>query len=185
MVVGFLGILKAGGAYAPLDPNYPPERLRYMLKDARPSVLLTQERLKATLPATAAQVISLDTGWSEIAGSDEGNLDPRSLGLTSRNLAYVIYTSGSTGEPKGAMIEHRGACNLARAQSLTFNVGRESRVLQFSSLSFDACVWEMLMALCGGARLQLAPRECLLPGAPLLDLASSGRQRNACRRSAG
>ncbi|WP_036254806.1 non-ribosomal peptide synthetase, partial [Methylobacter sp. BBA5.1] len=111
MVVGLLGILKAGGAYVPLDPAYPADRLAYMLADAAPRVLLTQERLKGSLPWTESRMIALDSDWRRIAEQPDTNLPPQSLGLTSRHLAYVIYTSGSTGQPKGAMNEHRGVVN--------------------------------------------------------------------------
>mgnify|MGYP003042688785 CR=1 FL=1 len=112
MVVGLLGILKAGGAYVPLDPAYPSERLAYMLRDATPSVLLIQERLRERLPNAAAEVIALDNDWNEIAKKITNNPDSRALGLRSDHLAYVIYTSGSTGQPKGVMIEHRNVVNL-------------------------------------------------------------------------
>jgi len=97
MVVGLLGILKAGGAYVPLDTAYPAERLLYLLRDAAPRVLLTQDRLKRSLPPTAAKVIAMDGDWSRIAEQEADNLATRSIALTSRHLAYVIYTSGSTG----------------------------------------------------------------------------------------
>jgi len=171
MVVGLLGILKAGGAYVPLDPAYPSERLAYMLADAAAPVVLTQARLRDGLPATDASVIMLDRDWDRVAERPAAN--PVQLGLTAQHLAYVIYTSGSTGQPKGVMVEHRGLCNLAMAQIEAFAVQPHSRVLQFASFSFDACVSEIVMALCAGARLYLSSRERLMPGMPLLDTLSN------------
>uniref|UniRef100_UPI001145E1F9 amino acid adenylation domain-containing protein n=1 Tax=Xenorhabdus kozodoii TaxID=351676 RepID=UPI001145E1F9 len=166
MVIGLLAILKAGGAYLPLDPAYPADRLAYMLDDAKPGVLLTQialhDKLDNTLP-----VVLLDNLDPLLASQPAGNPDPHTLGLTSRHLAYVIYTSGSTGQPKGVMLEHRGLCNLITTQQNTLALTTDSRVLQFASNSFDASVWECGMALMSGARLYLAKRDHLLPGAIL------------------
>jgi amino acid adenylation domain-containing protein len=172
LLVGLLGIFKAGGAYLPLDPAYPRDRLAFMLKDAQVSILLTQHELVDSLsPEIAAArqdtaadnptVICLDTDWAAIAKSCAENL---SGGATPDHLAYVIYTSGSTGRPKGVLIAHRGLCNLAEAQLRTFDIRPDSRILQFSSLCFDASIFEIVMALYVGAALHLAPRSALLPG---------------------
>jgi amino acid adenylation domain-containing protein/FkbH-like protein/thioester reductase-like protein len=168
MVVGLLGILKAGGAYVPLDGSYPAERLRYMLRDSTPVVLVTQERLKETLSTSDVPLIALDANMDEVGGEPDCNLDAAQLGLRPQHLASIIYTSGSTGMPKGVMVEHAGLCNLAYMQMHALDVKPHSRVLQFASLSFDACTWECVMALCSGARLCVASREDLAPGEPLL-----------------
>ena len=106
MVIGLLGILKAGGAYLPLDPNYPRERLAFMLADAGCPVLVTQSALLDRLPDDAAhrQIVRLDADWPAIA-RQPGTAPP--LDLDPRHPAYVIYTSGSTGTPKGVVVEHR------------------------------------------------------------------------------
>jgi amino acid adenylation domain-containing protein len=170
LVVAVLGVLKAGGAYLPLDPSYPPKRLAYMLEDAAPPVVLTQEKLRPVLEPTSAQLFALDTIAERLAEYADERLPPSDYGLTSRHLVYVIYTSGSTGAPKGVMVEHRGLCNLARAQIVEFlEVGRSSRVLQFASLSFDASAWEIVMGLCSGATLHLPVGNPALAGAWLLD----------------
>jgi amino acid adenylation domain-containing protein len=175
MVVGILGILKAGGAYVPLDPRYPIERLSYMLENAAPTMLLTQECLKNGLPECAARILALDSDWGAIEGYDSDNLEPVEIRCTPANLAYVIYTSGSTGLPKGVMLEHRGVCNLVAAQLKITDVSAHSRILQFASLSFDACTWEWVMALCTGASLCLATRDDLAPGEPLRATLSNQR----------
>ncbi|MCT7969931.1 amino acid adenylation domain-containing protein [Laspinema sp. D1] len=167
MIVGLLGVLKAGGAYVPLDPAYPLERLSFTLQDSSVPVLLTQSKLAENLPLHSARVICLDSDWEEIAFHNKEN--PSTI-VTPDNLAYVIYTSGSTGQPKGVLVAHRGVCNLATAQSKLFDLHSESRILQFASFSFDASVWEVVMALVPGATLVLAKRESLMPGRALLEL---------------
>lgn len=167
MLVGLLGILKAGGAYVPLDPAYPSERLAFMLEDAQIPVLLTQERLVDRLPKHHAKVVCLDTHSLAIAHESEQNPDST---VTTENLAYVIYTSGSTGLPKGVLVTHSGLCNLALAQIQLFDVGCSRRILQFASVSFDASIWEVVMAIGSGATLYLGTPSALLPGKPLIGL---------------
>lgn len=164
MIVGILGILKAGGAYVPLDPLYPKERLAFMFEDARITVLLTQERLLDDLPAHGGWTLCLD---AERRLFDRESAEPIAGDVAPNNPAYLLYTSGSTGKPKGVLIEHRGVSNLALMQRTRFEVEPGQRILQFSSLSFDASVWEIFMALVAGATLCLARREHLLPGPDL------------------
>ena len=174
MVVGVLGILKAGGAYVPVDPGYPQDRIAYMLNDSAPRVLLTQKHLRQGLPEVAARVLLLDEEET-YDNQPSDNLSRDETGETSGNLAYVIYTSGSTGLPKGVMIEHASVCNLAQAQRDALAIDGNSRILQFASMSFDACVWEMVMALLNGAQLHLASREALMPGRGLFKLLEEGQ----------
>jgi surfactin family lipopeptide synthetase A len=167
MIIGLLGILKAGGAYVPLDPAYPQDRLSFMLSDSQVEVLLTQEKLVASLPDRSVPTICLDKDWGVICRARNTNL---SNGVQPNNLAYVIYTSGSTGKPKGVLVAHQGLCNLALAQIRIFDVHPDSRVLQFASFSFDASISEVVMSLCAGATLYLGTRESLLPGMNLMNL---------------
>jgi len=167
MVIAMLGVLKAGGAFVPIDPAYPAERVAYMIADSGIAVLLTQQALLAQLPPHSATLVCLDRDWPLIAREAHDNLPHRT---TPENLAYVVYTSGSTGKPKGTMLAHRGLCNLAAAQRQAFRIGENSRILQFSSLSFDASVWETVMALLNGAELCLASREMLATGQGLLEV---------------
>ncbi|MEY9121976.1 amino acid adenylation domain-containing protein [Bradyrhizobium yuanmingense] len=152
MVVSLLAVLKAGGAYLPLDPAYPAERLRQIIDDARPRLLIADGTGRAIIPDGTCGTVDPDAGAGQ-ATSDPGDLLE---GLTARSLAYIIYTSGSTGRPKGVMVEHRGLVNLALGQRALFNINSSSRVVQFASLSFDASIWEIVMALCSGAALFLA-----------------------------
>ncbi|HKQ93212.1 MAG TPA: amino acid adenylation domain-containing protein, partial [Blastocatellia bacterium] len=164
MLVGLLGIMKAGGAYLPLDSTYPPERLSYMLEDAAVKHLVTQQNLLAGLPGSQGRAICLDTEWGDISRSSAEN--PASV-VTPENLAYVIYTSGSTGRPKGTMLRHRGLSNMSEAQVAAYGVEPHDRVSQFSSLSFDASIFDIAMALRSGAALHLIPRDATL-SAPTL-----------------
>jgi amino acid adenylation domain-containing protein len=166
MIIGLLAILKAGGAYLPLAPDYPIERLQFMLEDSQVSFLITQRSLLAVLPPSQANVICLDEIEEQVSQYPQDNLQSE---LTSSNLANVIYTSGSTGKPKGVMVEHRGLVNLASSQIQSFAVNHNSRVLQFASFSFDACISEILMTFGSGATLYLAQKDALLPGQPLIE----------------
>ncbi len=170
MIVALLAILKAGGAYVPLDPVYPRQRLEYLLADSAPVLLLVDEAGREALASQPLEVPELDLKadahcWSQCPSRD---LSAQEVGLRSDHLAYIIYTSGSTGEPKGVMVEHRGVCNLALAQIRDFGVEANSRVLQFASFSFDACVTEVVTALCCGAALHLVTQKSVLMGEALV-----------------
>ncbi|MGL5924489.1 amino acid adenylation domain-containing protein [Chroococcidiopsis sp.] len=167
MVIGILGIWKAGGAYIPLDPNYPSDRLKFMLDDTQVAIVLTQSSLAPLLKQSWGdrQLICLDTDWKTIATYDD---ETPNSNVIANNLAYVIYTSGSTGKPKGVLVEHRGLCNVVQAQIQAFNLQPKNRILQFSSLSFDASVFEMLLAFGVGASLYIPPKTAHLPGAELI-----------------
>ncbi|MBD2103127.1 amino acid adenylation domain-containing protein [Leptolyngbya sp. FACHB-261] len=173
-VVALLAILKAGGAYVPLDPTYPQARLEFMLQDAEVSILLTQEHLLRRLPEYSGQAVCLDLLESKLTLQIQEN--PTSP-VTGNNLAYLIYTSGSTGRPKGVLIQHQGLCNLAKAQ-IQFNLQPHHRILQFASLSFDASVFELVMALCSGATLCLPAPETLRDIAGLTECLQAWRITN-------
>ncbi|MBE8969648.1 amino acid adenylation domain-containing protein [Nostocales cyanobacterium LEGE 12452] len=164
-IIGLLGILKAGAAYLPLDPTYPKERLSFMLSDSQVQVLLTQQKFVEEFSASGVKTVCLDSNWESI--NSQSPEDPTS-DVTAENLAYVIYTSGSTGTPKGVLIQHQGACNLAQAQVKLFDVNPHSRILQFASFSFDASVWEIVMALGSGASLYMGTQDSLRPGTDLI-----------------
>jgi len=167
MVVGLLGILKAGGAYVPLDPAYPRDRIKHVLDDARIKLLLSQTPLLPSIPATSADVVSLDPDWHAFQREDCG---PVSVDVSPSNLAYVIYTSGSTGRPKGVQLEHRSVanflCSMRREPGMT-----ESDVLvAVTTLSFDIAGLELYLPLLAGGRLVVASREATLDGRLLMQL---------------
>ena len=112
-IVGLLGILKAGGSYLPLDPGLPPDRLAWLLADARPAVLLTQTGLHSGLPECQATVLCLDGPQADLQREPDGRPD---VEVAPRHLAYIIYTSGSTGRPKGVMVGHRSLSHTISAQ---------------------------------------------------------------------
>lgn len=163
--VAILGILKAGGAFLPIDPAYPPERIQYMIADSQISALITHDALADQFKGDHLNIIRLDTDGETIRGEAKDN--PESPVMPA-NLAYIIYTSGSTGQPKGTMLQHQGLCNLSRAQKKAFNVQPGSRILQFAPMSFDASVWETVMALLNGGCLVLTDQESLTSGQGLL-----------------
>ncbi|MCY1043070.1 amino acid adenylation domain-containing protein, partial [Corallococcus sp. bb12-1] len=166
MVVGLLGVLKAGAAYVPIDPSYPKDRIAFMLADAAPRVLLTQQRLVSQLPATQARLLCLDSDGASVARQPT---DAPEVPLTPGHPAYVIYTSGSTGQPKGTLIPHRALANHMAWMVSTFGLGATERVLQKTPLSFDASVWECWASLLVGAPLVLAPLEAHRDPAALVD----------------
>ncbi len=159
MIVAILGVLKAGGGYVPLDPANPRERLDYMLHDAAPRVLLTQEALKARFASATAEVIALDEEWSLIAMQPADNLERGGEEPRPGSLAYVIYTSGSTGTPKGVMVEHRNVTRLFTATAAWFHCNADDVWTMFHSFGFDFSVWELWGALMYGGRLVLVPHE--------------------------
>ncbi|HVR07333.1 MAG TPA: amino acid adenylation domain-containing protein, partial [Thermoanaerobaculia bacterium] len=174
MVVGILGVLAAGGAYVPLDPDHPRERLETMIADARPRVLLIQERLRELVPAPAGvEVVALDgvagpvgaagaaagTGAAEPAGSagPVGEAGPAAWArVWDESAAYVIYTSGSTGRPKGAVNTHGAVRNRLLWMQAAYGLGAGDVVAQKTPFGFDVSVWEFLWPLMTGARLVMA-----------------------------
>ncbi|HET7287503.1 MAG TPA: AMP-binding protein, partial [Pyrinomonadaceae bacterium] len=164
-VVALLAIWKAGGAYVALDPNYPAERLSYMLQDSSVPVLITQERLKQMLESsTPAQLVTLDTDRERFAEESDLNPEPRAH---AGNLAYVTYTSGSTGRPKAVMTTHGSLVNLVLSHCRYFEVTSEDRSPQFAQMGFDASVWELWCYLTAGASVHLADDETRLSPARL------------------
>src|SRR4029079_11453921 len=150
MIVSMLATLKAGAAYLPIDPSYPPERIRMTLEDANPLVILTQDSLAATLPEVSVPIISIDASQDLIATQEATK--PASA-VQSENLAYVIYTSGSTGKPKGVMVTHRNVGRLLKATERWFDFSSSDVWTLFHSSAFDFSVWEIWGCLLTGGRL--------------------------------
>jgi len=167
MVVAILGVMKAGCAYVPVSPAYPKQRMAFMLSDAEPTLLVTQERLLDTLPSFGNRTLLLEKLGAELSQESPENLD---LPIAAEEVAYVIYTSGSTGIPKGVEVPHRGTYNTARAHIDLCGVRPSDRLLQFAAFGFDTSILEMLMALGAGACLLLVPQDELLLGESLAQL---------------
>jgi myxalamid-type nonribosomal peptide synthetase MxaA len=175
MIVGLLAILKAGGAYLPLDPHYPPERLQYMLDDARPRVVLTRRSLQAVVPETSAEIIFIDALSRQapaVGTLPRGRVTHQPM---PHNLLYVIYTSGSTGKPKGTAMPHSAMVNLIEWHRECLPLRAGQRVLQFAALSFDVAFQEVFSTLCLGGTLVLVAEEVRRDASALAELLTSAR----------
>ncbi len=166
MIEAILGVLKAGAAYLPLDPAYPPERIRYMLDDSHVQHIITESTLQNRIIGNGVQIILLDED-SEITRMPTSTPE---VDVDLRNLAYIIYTSGSTGKPKGTMLQHLGLANVLESTRAIYHVTENSRTLQFASFSFDASVEEIFSTLTAGGTLVLARKETLLSLGELIEL---------------
>ncbi|MFD7663849.1 amino acid adenylation domain-containing protein [Streptomyces sp. NPDC059788] len=174
-----LAVIMAGGVHVPVDPDYPPERRAFLLRDADPAVVLCAADTRHAVPdGRGARVVDLDDpAVTEAVARREGGFvtqAERRTPLGADHAAYVIYTSGTTGVPKGVTVTHRGLRNLVADRVSRFALGPDSRVLQLAAPSFDVSIADTWPVLCAGGRLVLAP-----PGPPPLgeDLARLLRTR--------
>ncbi|KAA3661228.1 MAG: amino acid adenylation domain-containing protein, partial [Chloroflexi bacterium] len=188
MIIAVLATLKAGAAYLPLDPTYPEKRLAFMIEDAKPKAILSQEAVSSQLSAISrinkkqktengkqkttphsqfqatkgsinnSQLIILPPDWNDFSHHPITN---PAISQSPTSLAYLIYTSGSTGKPKGTLLHHRGLANFVHQYGQLLNITPTDRMLQFAAFSFDASVGEIFLALCHGATLQMAPHETI------------------------
>ena len=153
LIVEVLGIFKAGGAYLPLDPSYPPQRLAYMMADAKVSVLVTQSALAGLVSEFDGVTVRLDADRLAIDGQAE---TMPAGGARPDNLAYVMYTSGSTGRPKGVMGLHGGIVNRIAAQREIAALSEADRCVQKTSIGFVDSIFELVGPLLCGSQLTIA-----------------------------
>ncbi len=156
MIVSIMAILKAGSGYLPVDTEYPQDRIQYMLEDSKAEILLTQSWMLDKIRFSGHKIMVDD---EKSYAKDNSNLEQINR---YNNLAYVIYTSGSTGKPKGILIEHFSVLNLVYSQQKEFKINETDRVLQFSTVCFDASVEQIFTSLLRGAALVLVSKERLL-----------------------
>jgi amino acid adenylation domain-containing protein len=170
--VSLLAVLKAGGTYLPLDPKYPPERLSFMLTDAKASVLITRERLGPGLPAQPQTLshIYIEAGGLELESDEDLNVCPR-----PDDVAYVIYTSGSTGWPKGVEGTHRGAVNRFAWMWRAYPFAPGEIACQRTSLSFVDSIWELFGPLLQGVLTVLVPDHVVTDPHRLVELLAKQR----------
>jgi len=154
LVIGILGILKAGGAYVPFDPNYPKDRLEFILQDCGAPVIVTQRHLSTNISSQEAVVVCLDAEHFSDDASEGDNLESNAR---PESLAYVIYTSGSTGRPKGVLVTHDNVVRLFRSTQASFDFTSADVWALFHSYAFDFSVWENWGALLNGGRLVIVP----------------------------
>jgi amino acid adenylation domain-containing protein len=172
-IVALLAVMHAGAAYLPVDPDYPPARITFMLRDSATDAVLTDSRTLAAVPTEVDRprilLDQLDTNGvptAPIRGAD------RLRKLLPNHPAYLIYTSGSTGRPKGVIVTHAGLGGVRTAQIDNLALGPGSRVLQYFSPSFDGAVWDTCIPLLTGAAVVMVPPDRLVPGQPLRDAAA-------------
>ncbi|MBT7410094.1 MAG: amino acid adenylation domain-containing protein, partial [Methylococcales bacterium] len=158
MIIGILAVLKSGNAYLPIDTNYPDERINYMLNDTKTSLLLTEKQYLDRFGAFKGDAFCLDCGWAQIGRLSTDNLN---LPIDQQNKAYIIYTSGSTGQPKGVCVKHSNLTHFTDAAIDAYHLTQHDRLLQFSSISFDASIEEIFPALVLGAPLILRSDDML------------------------
>ncbi len=161
LVVGMLGVLRAGGAYVPMDPSYPPARLRHMLDDSGAKWLLSERSVLPHLPSTSAEVVLLD---GQGATNQSRGTEPPAPGVDPENLAYVTYTSGSTGVPKGVAISHRALVNLIQSVKRSPGLTADDVLVAVTPISFDIAALELYLPLVSGATVVLASRQTAADG---------------------
>ncbi|ASB53342.1 Plipastatin synthase subunit [Bacillus velezensis] len=153
MLIGIYAVLKAGGAYLPIDPDYPKERIRFLLKDSGVKFLLAEPELLAA-DLFEGEMISLKSGQT---GNPEAAANPN-VPVKPDSLAYIIYTSGSTGRPKGVQVEHQSAVNFLYSLQTRYGLKDSDTILHKTSYSFDASIWELFWWPIAGASVFLLPQ---------------------------
>jgi len=168
MLIATLAVLKAAACYIPLDPEYPKDRLHYMLEDSQAEFLITDSNIATALSfPESLTTIFIDQDKQAI---DKQSNESVNIEYSPQHLAYIIYTSGSTGKPKGVMISHQAACNFLHSMADKPGIAENDRLLAVTTLSFDIAVLELYLPLISGATTVIASREQSMDGDELEDL---------------
>jgi amino acid adenylation domain-containing protein len=171
LMVALLGVLKTGSAYVPLDPDYPTDRLEYMLRMSKTRVVVTDSVRKTQLPLGDAQAVCMDTDWAAIAKFPDAPITSTEREPARReDVAYVIFTSGSTGLPKGVQVLHLGMANFLRSMQREPGIGADDVLLAVTTLSFDIAVLELYLPLMSGSSVVIASRDDAMDAHKLADL---------------
>jgi amino acid adenylation domain-containing protein len=167
LAIAPLAVWKAGGTYLPLDPEFPSDRLAFMLEDSAASVVVTQSRLLNRLPSDVPALICLDRDrqWLQCEGAR-----PPDFLASPDDIAYVLYTSGSTGRPKGVEIGHRALVNFLSSMQREPGITSSDRLLAVTTFSFDIAGLELYLPLVSGAQVVIAPRAAVIDGNALLGM---------------
>ena len=164
MMIALVGIMKAGGTYVPLDPEYPTERLAFMIEDSGLECIVTQDSIDQRLLDCRRKLIHIDRDWAVIS---EASPDKPSVPVDPNQLVYVIYTSGSTGKPKGVQICHRALVNLLASMQRQPGLTSNDRLLAVTTISFDIAALELYLPLTLGARCVIASGDTSRDGKEL------------------
>ena len=175
MVAGLLGILKTGAAYVPLDPSFPPDRLRDMAEDARLAVLLSTSALAVSFSLPRERLVLVDADNSGISSASESRGLAEVCAIRPDDPAYVIYTSGSTGKPKGVVVPHRAVVNFLASMAREPGIAAADVLVAVTTLSFDIAVLELLLPLTVGANVVIATHDQTLDGHALAALLEQHR----------
>jgi amino acid adenylation domain-containing protein len=164
LLVSLLAVFKAGAAYVPLDPEYPNQRLEYMLSDSEATVMLTNYKYRNELK-TSSSIVILEEVWPKLDNDDT----TFPINIIAEDLAYVLYTSGSTGQPKGVMIEHGNLFNLIQSIQKLPGLNSDDKLLSLTTMSFDISVLEFFLLLTVGTTLYLADADFAKDGEAILN----------------
>lgn len=166
MIIGMLAVLKAGAAYIPVDPFYPAERIKSILRNSESQFVLSQDNLLNDLSGMEADIITLDTDWEKISKESVRKVK---VEVNPDSLAYIIYTSGSTGAPKGVEVTHKGPVNLVNWTIRRFELTSKDRASQYFRSAFDGSVWEIWSTISVGATLYIVDEETKIDPKSLQD----------------
>ncbi|MCY9065650.1 non-ribosomal peptide synthetase DhbF [Bacillus inaquosorum] len=161
MVASMLAVLKTGAAYLPLDPEFPADRISYMLEDANPSCIITTEEIAARLPddLSVPQLVLDQAVTQEVV--KRYSPDNPNVSVSLAHPAYIIYTSGSTGRPKGVVVTHKSLSNFLLSMQEAFSLGEEDRLLAVTTVAFDISALELYLPLISGAQIVIAKKETI------------------------